>query len=184
MSDFVTRMMGAAKLEPGIYEEVEADQGALGQAAAVVVLAAVAAGIGAIGAGGFGLFIITIIGALIGWIVWAVLTWLIGTKLLPEPQTEADIQQMLRTLGFAASPGLLRVFAIIPVIGWIILIIANIWMLVAMVVGVRQALDYKSTGRAVGVCIIGFIIEMIIMAVVFSLFGPTGTESVGALQGA
>ncbi|MDN5873584.1 MAG: YIP1 family protein [Salinisphaera sp.] len=164
-------MIGAAKLQPAIYEEVEADKGALGQAAGVVVLAAIAAGIGVLG-GGFGLFIGTIIAALVGWVVWAVITWVIGTKLLPEPQTEADIAQMLRTIGFSASPGLLRVFGIIPVIGWLVVIIANIWMLIAMIIGVRQALDYKSTGRAVAVCIIGFIVEIIIMAVIFSLLGP------------
>lgn len=172
MTDFVTRMIGAAKLQPAIYEEVEADKKALGQAAGVVVLAAIAAGIGVLGRGGIGFFIGAIIAALIGWVVWAVLTWVIGTKLLPEAQTDADIAEMMRTIGFAASPGLLRVFGIIPVIGWLIVIIANIWMLVAMVVGVRQALDYRSTGRAVAVCLIGFIVEVIIMAVIYSLLGP------------
>ncbi|MDN5753035.1 MAG: YIP1 family protein, partial [Nitrosospira sp.] len=114
----------------------------------------------------------SIIGALIGWIIWAVLAWDIGTKLLPEPQTDADVGQTLRTLGFAASPGLLRILGFIPLLGWIIVIIANIWMLVAMVVAVRQALDYKSTGRAVGVCAIGFIVEIIILVLVYSLVGP------------
>src|SRR5699024_2225790 len=90
----------------------------------------------------------------------------------PEAQTDADFSQMLRTIGFAASPGLLRVFGLIPVIGWIIVLIANIWMLVAMIVGVRQALDYKSNGRAIGVCVIGFIVELIIIAVITGLFGP------------
>lgn len=184
MSDFITRMIGAAKLQPSTYEEVEADQGAMGQAAGVVILAAIAAGIGAIGAVGFGLFIVTIIAALISWVVWAVLTWVIGTKLLPEPQTSADLPELLRTIGFSASPGLLRVFGIIPVIGWIITIIADVWMLVAMVVGVRQALDYHGTGRAVGVCVIGFIVQIVIMTVVFSLFGAPGTQSLAAGQAA
>lgn len=179
MSDFVTRMIGAAQLQVSTYEEVEADKGALGQAAGVVVLAAIAAGIGTIGAGGFGLFIWAIIGALIGWVVWAALIWVIGTKLLPESQTQADMQQVLRTIGFAAAPGLLRVFGIIPLIGWIIIIIANIWMLVAMVVGVRQALDYRGTGRAVAVCLIGFIIEIVIMGVILSMFGMPGMDAVG-----
>lgn len=172
MSDYVTRIKGAMRLQASTYEEVEADSNALGQAAGVVVLAAIAAGIGALGVGGIGFFIWSIIGALVGWVIWAVLTWVIGTKLLPEPQTSADIGQTLRTLGFAASPGLLRVFGFIPILGWIIVVIANIWMLVAMVIAVRQALDYNSTIRAIGVCIIGFIVELIIMAVIFSAFGP------------
>lgn len=172
MSSYVTRIKGAMQLKASIYEEVEADPNALGQAAGVVVLAAIAAGIGVLGMGSIGLFIWSIIGALIGWIIWAVLAWAIGTKLLPEPQTDADVGQTLRTLGFAASPGLLRILGFIPLLGWIIVIIANIWMLVAMVVAVRQALDYKSTGRAVGVCAIGFIVEIIILVLVYSLFGP------------
>lgn len=178
MSDFLRRMIGAAKLKPEIYEEVEADQNALGQAVGVVVLSAIAAGIGFIG-GGVGVFILAIFGALIGWLAWVVLTWAIGTKLLPEEQTDADISQMLRTIGFAASPGLLRIFGVLPGIGWIVVFIANIWMLVAMVVGVRQALDYTNTGRAVGVCIIGFFVEIIIMGLIYNVLGP-GAEPIAA----
>lgn len=180
MSDFVTRMIGAAKLQVATYEEVEADQGALGQAAGVVVLAAIAAGIGTLGVGGFGLFIWAIIGALIGWVVWAALIWVIGTKLLPEAQTQADMQQVLRTLGFAAAPGLLRVLGVIPLIGWLIIVIANIWMLVAMIVAVRQALDYRGTGRAIAVCLIGFIIEVVIMGVILGMFGAPGMDAMSA----
>jgi len=171
MSDFVTRVLGAAKLQVSTYEEVEADHSALGQAAVVVVLAAIAAGIGTFGRGGIGLFIAAIISALIGWVVWAAITWVIGSKLLPEPQTDTDLGQMMRTLGFAASPGLLRVFGFIPFIGWLIRLVANIWMLVAMIIAVRQALDYTSTGRAIGVCVIGFVAELIIIGLILSLSG-------------
>jgi|SRR5699024_371493 len=172
MSDFITRVIGAAKLETAIYEEVEADTSATLQAGGIVALASVAAGLGVLVGGNIRFFIGTMIAALISWVIWAALTWAIGTKLLPEPQTKADIGQTLRTLGFAASPGLLRVLAFIPVLGWIIVVVANIWMLVAMVVAVRQALDYNSTGRAVAVCVIGFIANIIIMAIAHRLFGP------------
>ncbi|HLQ86536.1 MAG TPA: YIP1 family protein, partial [Salinisphaeraceae bacterium] len=107
----------------------------------------------------------------IGWVVWAAITWVIGSKLLPEPQTDTDLGQMMRTLGFAASPGLLRVFGFIPFIGWLIRLVANIWMLVAMIIAVRQALDYTSTGRAIGVCVIGFVAELIIIGLILSLSG-------------
>jgi hypothetical protein len=131
----------------------------------VVVLSSVAAGIGAIGHGGITGIVIGIIGALIGWFIWAGLTYVIGTKILPEPETKADVGQLLRTIGFASSPGLLRALGFIPVLGALISLVAGIWMLVATVVAVRQALDYKSTGRAVGVCIIGFIVYFV--AIVF-----------------
>ncbi len=172
MSSFSQRMIGAAKLDAATYEEVEADTGALGQAVAVVVLSSLAAGVGAVLYAGFwyGLLLGTL-AALFGWVVWAFLTWIIGTKLLPEPQTEADMGQLMRTIGFAAAPGILRVFGIIPGIGGLIVFACSLWMLAAMVVGVRQALDYKSTWRAVGVCVIGWVVLLVFQLLAFSMLG-------------
>ena len=159
MSSFTDRMVRAAKLDVNLYEEVEADQQAMGQAMAVVVLASLAAGIGSIGTTGIGGLILGTVGALIGWFIWAYLTYFIGTKLLPEPQTESDPGELLRTIGFSSSPGLIRVIGIIPGLSNIVFLIASIWMLIAMVIAVRQALDYQSTFRAIGVCIIGWIVQ-------------------------
>lgn len=172
MSSFTERMMGAAKLDPAIYEEVEHDTGALGQALGVVLLSSVAAGIGAMGQMDLGTaLIVGTIGALLGWVVWAFLTWIIGTKLLPEKDTEADMGQMLRTIGFAAAPGILRVLGFIPGIGGLVVLVASIWMLAATVVGVRQALDYTSTWRAVGVCVIGWLILVAVQVGIFAAVG-------------
>jgi hypothetical protein len=113
--------------------------------------------------------------ALLGWFIWAFLTYFIGTRLLPEPQTKADYGELLRTIGFSSSPGVLRVLGIIPALGGILNFLIGIWMLVAMVIAVRQALDYKSTWRAVGVCLIGWIIQIAILALVAGLFGGFGT---------
>jgi hypothetical protein len=148
----------------------------MGQAAAVVVLSSVAAGIGSLGVFGIEGLIFTTIGALIGWLIWAFLTFIIGTKLLPEPETRTDMGEMLRTIGFSSSPGVLRILGIIPVAGPIISFVVGIWMLVAMVIAVRQALDYKSTWRAVGVCIIGFIVYFVIMYFILTIIGvnPAG----------
>jgi hypothetical protein len=173
MGNLLNRMLRAAKLDAGLYEEVEADKEATVQAVIVVVLSSLAAGIGSLSYLGVGGVIAAIIFALIGWYIWAYLTFLIGTKLLPEPQTEADVGQMLRTIGFSSSPGLIRILGFIPGLNWIINLIASIWMLVAMIIAVRQALDYKGTLRAVLVCLIGFIIYMIIMSLIGSLFGST-----------
>lgn len=176
MQSFTQRMIGAAKLHPPTYEEVEHDGSATGQAALVVVLAALAAGIGAMGAmgGSIGFLLLNAVAALLGWLIWAALIWAIGTKLLPEAQTEADIGQLLRTLGFAATPGLLRVFGIIPVLGSIIWVVASLWMLATTVIAVRQALDYTSTLRAVGVCAIGWLAQLLIMALIGGVAGPAG----------
>ncbi len=171
MTNFKDRMLRAAKLDVDLYEEVEADKSAMPQAMGVVVLSSVAAGIGSIGMGGAGSMLMGIIAALVGWYIWAWFTYLIGTKLLPEPQTKADHGELLRTIGFSSSPGLIRVLGIIPGLGTVIFAVASIWMLVAMVVAVRQALDYKSTWRAIGVCLIGWVIQTLILVLLFSFMG-------------
>ena len=167
MTNFQNRMLRAAKLDVNLYEEVEADTGSMRQAMGVVVLSSIAAGIGSIATGGLGGILMGTFAALIGWYVWAYLTYLIGTKLLPEPQTKADFGELLRTIGFASSPGLIRVLGIIPGLGGVVFLVASIWMLVAMVIAVRQALDYESTLRAVGVCVIGWIIQALIFVLLF-----------------
>ena len=171
MASFTDRMIRAAKLDVSLYEEVEADKSAMAQATAVVVLSSVAAGVGTIARGGVGGIVLGTIAALIGWYLWAFVTYLIGTKLLPEPQTRADMGEMLRTIGFSTSPGLIRVLGIISPLAGIVFAVAAIWMLVAMVIAVRQALDYSGTWRAVGVCVIGWIIYVLVVGLLISMLG-------------
>jgi len=178
MSSFTERVIGAASLDPGIYEELEHDTGAMGQAVGVVLLSSVAAGIGSMLYMDLGTaLVVGSIAALLGWLIWAFLTWIIGTKLLPEPQTEADMGQLLRTVGFASAPGMLRFVGVIPGIGALLVLACDIWMLAAMVVGVRQALDYSSTWRALGVCIIGWLVLIAVQAAVLTMVGAPGTGS-------
>jgi hypothetical protein len=164
-------MVRAAKLDINLYEEVEADKGSMGQAITVVVLSSVAGGIGSIGVLGISGLIFGTIFALIGWFIWAFLVYIIGTKLLPEPQTKSDMGELLRTIGFSSAPGVIRVLGIIPFLGAVASIIAGVWMLVAMVIAVRQALDYKSTWRAIGVCVIGYVIVLVIYVFIFGAMG-------------
>ncbi|MFH1616656.1 MAG: YIP1 family protein [Planctomycetota bacterium] len=171
MANFGNRIMQAAKLDVALYKEVEADKSALGQAMGVVILSSVAAGIGSTSKAGLFGMLIGVVVALAGWYIWAYLTYFIGTKLLPEPQTKADHRELLRTIGFSSSPGLIRVLGIIPVMRSVVFPIAAIWMLVAMVIAVKQALDYSSTLRAVGVCIIGWIVQAVMLILLFSMFG-------------
>jgi hypothetical protein len=171
MANFQDRVFRAAKLDTRLYEEVEADKGAMGQALGVVILSSVAAGVGTITRGGVSGILMGTIFAVVGWFLWAYITYLVGTKLLPEPQTKADLGELLRTIGFSSSPGLIRVLAIIPGLGWLVFLVASVWMLIAMVIAVRQALDYKSTLRAIGVCLIGWILQTILLALLFSILG-------------
>jgi hypothetical protein len=172
MTSFARRVLGAALLDTGVYEEVEADDRAIGQAVAIVLLASVAGGVG-LGGPNPQRLVAGVIGALVGWMAWASLTYLIGTHLLPEPRTRADVGQLLRTIAFASAPGLLRVFGVLPLLGVWIYAIASIWMLVAMVVAVRQALDYTGMGRAVGACAVGWTLSLVIAAIIGILFGPS-----------
>ncbi len=172
MATFTGRMLRAAKLDVNLYEEVEADTGGTRQAMAVVVLGSVAAGVGA-GGSGLGLMLMVAVAALIGWFVFAYLTYWIGTRLLPDPQTSATHGELLRTIGFANSPSILRVLGVIPIPGLrdIVFLITGIWMLMATVIAVRQALDYRGTLRAVGVCALGWLIQGILLGIVLALLG-------------
>lgn len=170
MNRFTDRIIRASKLDVNLYEEVEADKSALTQAMGVVILSSLAAGLGSITSGGSTGVMIGTISALIGWLIWSYLTYIIGTKLLPTPETKADYGELLRTIGFSSSPGLIRILGIIPGLGEIVFMVAGIWMLVAMIIAVRQALDYQSTFRAVGVCIIGWIVQGIVLGIFFAIF--------------
>jgi hypothetical protein len=164
MPIFIQRIIRAARLDSTLYEEVEADRRATLQALGVVVLSGLAAGIGTIGHfGDLSRVPVGIMGALIGWLVWAAMTYWIGAHLLPEPQTRADLGELLRTTGFAMAPGLLRVAGVVPMLTDTLFLISSVWTLVAMVVAVRQALDYQSTWRAVAVCGIGWFIQVAIL---------------------
>jgi hypothetical protein len=178
MANIQDRIIRAAKLDAQLYEEVEADREATGQAMAVVVMSAVAAGIGSLGSGGLLGIVGGTILALVGWLIWAFLTYFIGTRLLPEPQTKADYGELLRTIGFASAPGLLRVFGVVPGLAPLVFLVAGIWMLVAMVIAVRQALDYTSTSRAVGVCLIGWLVQVVIVILAVQLIGMAQTEAI------
>jgi hypothetical protein len=177
MASFTDRIIRAAKLDVNLYEEVEADRRALGQAMGVVVLSSIAAGIGSFERAGIGGIITGTIGALIAWYVWAYITYFVGTRFLPEPQTQADPGELLRTIGFSSSPGLVRVLGIIPGLAGPVFFVASVWMLIAMVIGVRQALDYQSTLRAVGVCVIGWVAQMLILVLLFAIFGGFGKST-------
>jgi hypothetical protein len=173
-NNFVMRLIGAAALDTAIYEEVEADRTATGQALLVVLLSSLAAGIGARGLGGgsFQSIVFISIVALMTWAAWALVTFEIGARLMPEPQTRGDVGELLRTIGFASTPGLLRIFGALPGLTIPVFAVTTVWMLLAMIVAVRQALDYSSTRRAVAVCVLGWVLAIVFAMVVGFFFGP------------
>ena len=174
-NSFLQRLIGALALDPAIYEEVEADESASMQAFSVIVLASLCAGIGARGFGETSLLSVAFVSALalLAWAAWALVTFEVGVRVMPTPETHSNLGEVMRTIGFAAAPGILNVFGVLPRITRSVFLVTSVWMLLAMIVGVRHALDYTSTARAVAVCILGWALAIIIAIVLGVMFGPT-----------
>lgn len=148
----VDRMKGAALLDVATYEEVEHDNDATGQAAVVVIIVAVCSALGAIWRGGPSI-IAAPISAVLGWLLWSAITYVIGDKLLGGTATWGEL---LRTIGFAQSPGVLMIFGIIPILGGVVRVVVALWLLVAGIIAIRQALDF-STGKAIVTALLGWV---------------------------
>lgn len=172
MATFGERMLGAAKLDTAIYEEVEADRTATGHALAVVALVSVATGIGV--RAGLGGLVVGAVAAVAGWAAWTYLIYWIGGRWLAEPGTRADWGELLRTVGFAHTPGVLRLLAVLAPLQTLVFLLTGLWTLVAVIVAVRQALDYRSTARAVGVCVLGWIVQSVILVLAVALVETGG----------
>lgn len=173
---FGQRVVGALKLNAKTFEDIERDPTAIGQAVGIIALAALASNLGQIWRLGFASMLIGVCSSLIGYMLWAVVVWLAGTKLMPDPATKADFSETFRTIAFAASPGLIGVVTIIPLLGWLLMLLLTpvilIWSLAAMVVAVRQVLDYSDTFKAVVVVLIGFVVYLVFWGTVaFLSFG-------------
>lgn len=168
-STMIERMIGAAKLDIEIYEEVEHDESATGQAAGVVTMVAIAQAIAEVG-GGAGMMILGIVAAFVGWGVWAGVTYLIGDKLLGGTATWGEL---LRTLGFAQAPGLLIVLAVVPVLGGFIRLGVGIWVLIAGFIGLRQALDLGNL-KTLFTAVLGWLALMMVFVVPAMLLAGIG----------
>lgn len=185
MASFQDRVLGALKLQASTYEEVENDTSATSQAAIIVVAGKVLTGVAAavstamlgLGFGIVGLLLGIVFG-LIGWVVASWVLLMVGTKMMPGKNTQADLGQLLRVTGFAASPSLLGILGFVPIINLLLFFVIFIWQLAAMVIGVRQALEYEDTMKAVIVCVISLVIMWVASALVAVLgFAGAGLGS-------
>jgi hypothetical protein len=169
-------MIRAARLDAQVFEEVEHDLNATSQALTVVLLVAVASGVGralaVLAAGDIRGAVLGFIGgvvlAVLGWAVWSYLAFIVGTKLFKGVATYGEL---LRTVGFANSPGVLNVLSFLPVLGGLITFLVGIWILVAMIVAMRQALDLD-TGKAVLTAIVGFFAYVLLAVVIGVITAP------------
>ena len=182
------RMMRAARLSVPLYEEVEADTTATSQALTVVVIVAVASGIGQglatmnqPGGNLIGGLIGGVVSGLIGWGVWSWVIYFVGTRIFGGTATYGEV---LRTLGFAETPGVLAILTFIPVLGPIISLVAGLWVLVASFIGTRQALDI-SNGKTVGtilVALVALIIVVFLIGLVLVAIGLGVAAGTGVLR--
>lgn len=168
---FGDRVVGAMRLDEKTFEDVEGDPTAMGQAVGVIVLGAVSSGIGWVFYGGLTGIITNALFAIIGIAIWSTIIWLVGTKVMPEPTTKADFPQTFRVLGFASAPQLVSIITIIPVLGWLLMIVIMIWQIAAMVVAVKAVLDYSTIGKAVVVVLVGFVAYLVVSALLAVTFG-------------
>ena len=170
---YARRLIGAAALDRATYEDIESDETATSQAFATVILSGLAGGIGALGFGG------TVTGvafmatmSVITWGIWAVIMFEIGVNLMPRPETRSDVGELLRTLGFATAPGCVLALGIVPIFTIPVFAVTGVWLLASTTVAVRQALDVESTGRALAVCTVGWLLVVGIAAAIGLVFGP------------
>jgi hypothetical protein len=170
---FADRVVGALKLDANTFEDLERDPTAMGQALGIVALAGMAGSLGSIWWLGFGKILLAIIFAICGYLLWSLVVWAVGTKLMPDPATSADFAETFRVVAFAASPGLLGVVSIIPLLGWLLTLVLTpviwLWTLAAMVVAVKAVLDYTDTFKAVIVVLIGFVVFLFFWATMMAL---------------
>ena len=155
------RVVGVLSLDPQTFEDIEADKSASGQALVVVIAAGVSAGVGALyDDTAPGLFWV-VLGKVIGCAMWAVVTYVLGARLWPEPTTKTDVGELFRVIGFSYVPDVFSIFGLLPSVGLAIRIVIALWQLATTVLAVRQALDYRSTWRALAVVATGWLIFFI-----------------------
>ena len=161
MTLFLKRFIGVLVLDATTFEEIEADRRAAMQSMTVVLMACVAGGFAALGLGLTGVagFVSGAVISLGAWLVWAAVITTIGTIAIPEQKTSSDLSEMLRVLGFAAAPALFIAFAAMRAIAAPTLMVVAVWTVAAAVLGVRQALDYRSTLRALTVCVAAWLLS-------------------------
>jgi hypothetical protein len=172
LSDFGRRALGAARLDAAIYEEVEHDRAATAQAFVIVLLAGIGFAVGRLASFHPSALLAGMLIGVLGWGIWAGLSLVIGTKLLPEPQTQANAGELLRVLGFAAVPGVAQALGAFAPFRTPVLALTEIWMILAMIIAVRQALDYTSTMRAVAVCLVGWIVQLVATVALLAALQP------------
>ena len=168
ISLFLNRIFRSIKIDPEVFNEVQKDKNATISAAIVVILSSSAAGIGAASLGASN-FMLAPIFSLISWFVWAYIVYFVGVKLFPDTKTKTTQFALLRAIGFSSAPGIIRIFGFNEDLMTVTFIGSAFWMLVCMIVAVKETLNYKSLWKAFGVVIISWFVQAFILLAILSV---------------
>ena len=163
---YFQKLYKAITLDVAFYEMVESDKSLTNQALMTVILVSIVEGSIFIGSLNPIILAQGALGSVVSWIIWSMFVVFVGTKILPEPHTSSNTGELLRVLGFASAPGLLYALKIFPFMIDLVQVVIPFLKIAAFTVAVRQALDFQSTVRAVGVSIVA----MILMFISLTLF--------------
>ena len=159
------RIVRAIRLDWTVFREIAKDPGAMKEAAIIVVVVTFLSAIGSgIASSNFvvGFLVSWAAEILIGWIGWAIITYLVGTVVF---KGKTDIAEMMRVLGYAKTPVLLGLFSFVPCVGWLIALAGWVLSLIAGVLAVREAMDFD-TGNAIITVVISWMVALIFNVII------------------
>ena len=168
----IERVKGVLRLQTSAFEEIEQSRSATLGALLVVVVVAIAAAIGGLGDDGSNGVLSAVSGAVVSWIVFSALCYVIGTRFLASPETKATWGELLRVLGFAEAPNVLAIVAFIPLFGGLVAAIGSIWALLAAILGIKQALEIPYP-RAAIVAVVAWVARLVLLFTIALIFGVT-----------
>ena len=168
MNQFIRRSIGALALNPATFEEIEADPRALVEAGVVILAVCLAGGFATMSWDQLNAtaYMAGVVATILAWSVWVTMIRLIGTGLMRERNTRSNTAELMRTLGYASAPGTLLAFAMIRPAAPLVFAVVGVWMVAGAIVATRQALDFKSTLRAVMTCLAAWLLSFGVFAVV------------------
>ncbi len=165
--NFADRMLGAALLEPEIYEEAALVPSVRAQAVLVVIISSMAAGVGMVSAGPLGL-LVGIIAGLVGWGLYAIVAYRTATKRFGVPRTSSVWGATWRTLALANSPRAFLVLTLVPGIGFLVGLAVHAWVLITTVFALRSAMDLDAR-PAVITAVAGWLPMLVVWALAAAL---------------
>lgn len=166
----VRRIVGAMRLDSQVYRELRDDPTATVPALLLVLLCLLAAGTAALPHGGLPAFGSTVASGFLGWTIFVIACYVLGTKALPGPETEATLGTLVRTLGFALSPTLLFVFGIISAVVVVLAPLVFIWTFFAGTMALRETLGV-GTLRALLVGLLSYGAMVVVGSILMPIAG-------------